>query len=122
MIQEWTAHGRGLLPKRRIGNAHMTTKYVPPAITETAFNCPHCGALTTQFWADVYAQPLKEDQRTPIQVVKGAYDQVLDDPEFDAETKKYLRDFEANMLKGEPFDHRLESGNYVYVQMNNTSL
>ena len=28
----------------------LQTKYVPPAVTETAFNCPHCGAFAQQSW------------------------------------------------------------------------
>lgn len=27
----------------------------PPSIAETAFDCPHCGAYTTQYWFEVYA-------------------------------------------------------------------
>lgn len=36
-------------------------KYVPPSITETAFNCPHCGALAKQTWFAVEAAPLTKD-------------------------------------------------------------
>lgn len=32
-------------------------KYVAPALSETAFNCPHCGVLTTQYWFNSYAKP-----------------------------------------------------------------
>ncbi len=31
-------------------------KYVSPSISETAFNCPHCGVLTTQYWYFVYGE------------------------------------------------------------------
>lgn len=31
-------------------------KYVAPALSETAFNCPHCGVLTTQSWYGAYAK------------------------------------------------------------------
>jgi hypothetical protein len=33
-------------------------KYVTPAVNQTAFNCPHCGALTTQYWHTVHADSL----------------------------------------------------------------
>ena len=36
-------------------------KYVPPAIDETAFNCPHCGALAKQFWFSMHADDFKKD-------------------------------------------------------------
>lgn len=30
-------------------------KYVSPSVRETAFNCPHCGVLTQQFWYKAHA-------------------------------------------------------------------
>jgi len=36
-------------------------KYVPPSISETAFNCPHCGALAKQFWRTAHAEPMEKD-------------------------------------------------------------
>ena len=30
-------------------------KYVPPSVKETAFNCPHCGVLASQYWYTVHA-------------------------------------------------------------------
>lgn len=33
-------------------------KHVTPSIAETAFNCPHCGALTTQTWFACRSAPL----------------------------------------------------------------
>src|SRR5690606_41225418 len=37
-------------------------KYVPPSITETAFNCPHCGALANQTWFHLKAETKKSDE------------------------------------------------------------
>lgn len=40
----------------------MTTaqpKYVSPTVKNTAFNCPHCGVLTTQYWHAGYANMLQ---------------------------------------------------------------
>lgn len=36
-------------------------KYVPPSITETAFNCPHCGALAKQTWFALQGDELGKD-------------------------------------------------------------
>ena len=41
-------------------------KYVSPSVRETAFNCPHCGALTTQQWYHFRAQPLGGESRVPF--------------------------------------------------------
>lgn len=36
-------------------------KYVSPSVTETSFNCPHCGVLTTQYWHQLIASPTKKN-------------------------------------------------------------
>ena len=41
------------------------TKSVPPSISETAFNCPHCGAFTTQHWYSLLARQLDRESPTP---------------------------------------------------------
>jgi hypothetical protein len=40
-------------------------KSVMPSIKETAFDCPHCGAYTTQRWYHLYTQGLSDDHRIP---------------------------------------------------------
>jgi hypothetical protein len=41
------------------------SKIVQPSIRETAFNCPHCSVLTTQFWYTLHAT-LMGDQKLPL--------------------------------------------------------
>lgn len=41
-------------------------KHVPPSISVTAFNCPHCGALAKQFWYDCFAKLKSEESPTPL--------------------------------------------------------
>lgn len=40
-------------------------KQVPPSTNETAFNCPHCGAFTTQHWFNLIARQNDKDAATP---------------------------------------------------------
>lgn len=40
-------------------------KYVPPSAKPAAFSCPHCGSLTTQYWFELYARPLEDDNGLP---------------------------------------------------------
>jgi hypothetical protein len=42
----------------------MTTKSNPPSINKQAFECPHCGAYTTQYWHNVFMDHTK-DNSTP---------------------------------------------------------
>ncbi len=43
----------------------MTTKSLEPSVAERAFDCPHCGAYTSQTWYSLHAKPLDSEQRTP---------------------------------------------------------
>lgn len=44
----------------------MMRKSVAPALTETAFDCPYCGAYTTQHWQNVFSEPRNRDSPTPF--------------------------------------------------------
>jgi len=39
----------------------MKKKSNPPSINEQAFDCPHCGAYTTQYWFDVLSDGRKDN-------------------------------------------------------------
>lgn len=41
--------------------ADVRAKYVPPAIDQVAFNCPHCGALAKQSWFTAHAERMSKD-------------------------------------------------------------
>ncbi|OYD24888.1 DUF4145 domain-containing protein [Oceanimonas baumannii] len=37
-----------------------------PSTSKTAFNCPHCGAYTTQQWSSLYAKKYINGRRVPV--------------------------------------------------------
>ncbi|MHC8343369.1 DUF4145 domain-containing protein [Pseudomonas sp. RT6P73] len=79
-------------------------KYVTPSTNETAFNCPHCGALTKQFWHDLTACVRSEKHPRPTIVGEtGAdeYDHFKDIK--DPDSQKALIDWANKMAKGQPF-------------------
>jgi len=43
----------------------MATKSVSPSISETAFDCPHYGAYTTQTWHNLHSVIRSDSDRTP---------------------------------------------------------
>ncbi len=43
----------------------MPSKYIAPSATVTAFNCPHCGVLTSQYWADAFSADVTTEARLP---------------------------------------------------------
>ncbi len=44
----------------------MAKKATPPSIEKTAFDCPHCGAFTTQYWFVLYARKLDDERSLPF--------------------------------------------------------
>jgi hypothetical protein len=88
--------------------------YVPASVKETAFNCPHCGALTSQEWYSLYADRV-EHGRTPFLPDAAFEKAVLNDPELDDETKERLIADAHNMNTGlvylaERNGHYLQTG------------
>lgn len=86
----------------------MSKKSVPPSIKETAFDCPHCGAYTTQTWLTVYARPISRESRTPF----------LPDEEFISDLMKQL-DAE-NREKYKDWFKKINSG-LVFLEKHNDS-
>ena len=66
----------------------MTSKSVPAAINETAFDCPHCGAYTTQFWYALNAKQLDENRPTPLIPTEDATKETLSRSIFTAEQRE----------------------------------
>ena len=66
----------------------MTMKSVPAAINETAFDCPHCGAYTTQFWYALNAKQLDESRPTPLIPTEDATKDTLSRSVFTAEQRE----------------------------------
>jgi Domain of unknown function (DUF4145) len=75
-------------------------KYVPPAIDQLAFNCPHCGALAKQFWFSVHVEALPNDE-TPRRLDPERAKQLeeIDDPE----AREQMMRWAERMLMGRAF-------------------
>ena len=81
-------------------------KYVPPSITETAFNCPHCGALAKQFWFSAFAYEM-EDGGTPLVVDEARRKEFNFEEVEDKEKRNEFERWADQMLEGRPFfEHR----------------
>jgi len=97
-------------------------KYVSPSVKETAFNCPHCGALAKQFWYSVYADQKDDKNPLPIVVGEGGAKEFKFDDIEDADIRQELTDWANKMGTGLPFLEGKKKGEYVYNDLNNVSV
>jgi hypothetical protein len=99
----------------------MKKKYVPASIRETAFNCPHCGALTSQVWFATYVDNLA-DGATPFipdaEVVKRIHSDQLLKPE---EKERFIENIKERM-KGLIFFDKHDGALYNRTESVNLSL
>ena len=98
-------------------------QHSPPSITETAFDCPHCGAFTTQYWFDLHAGRLGEKQRTPQFPGDAERQDVLRDKQLDFELKQSLLDWIESVENGLVFLPEKSRSEYTsYLQVGNLFL
>ncbi|WP_264212916.1 DUF4145 domain-containing protein [Leisingera thetidis] len=96
-------------------------KYVPPSAKETAFNCPHCGALAKQHWLKVYADPLSAKKPLPI-IVDSAGAKNFDFKDLkDEDARDQMTAWANKMGKGLPFIERRGGSEYAPYHLWNVS-
>lgn len=76
-------------------------KYVTPSISETAFNCPHCGALASQGWSEL--QGKRRTAKDPLSLILRP-EKLHDFEEIpDAKERQELVDLSKSLASGVPF-------------------
>jgi hypothetical protein len=65
------------------------SKTVAPSIADTAFNCPHCGAFTSQAFYALSAEEIKGDKKTPF-IPKPAFKAKLSDDKKNQELIEWI--------------------------------
>lgn len=99
----------------------MTTKYVEPSINETAFNCPHCGAYTTQHWKNLFTKPVSNESKLPHIPSAESLEDYKKDNDIPDEFKTIMISWVEQMLDGDIFTEKKNSSQYVW-DVNNLHL
>ena len=100
----------------------MTRKSIPPSINETAFDCPHCGAFTTQTWFISYATKIDEETRVPFIGDEDSLKRIATDENLTPELKGQVTEYFGKLLKGDVFLERVEKSLYNYFSAHNIFL
>jgi len=77
-------------------------KYVPPSARETAFNCPHCGALARQHWYTAHAEKMKKDD-LPMVIDAAMLEELTLDHVEDKDEREKLFAWAKKKSSGRPF-------------------
>lgn len=97
-------------------------KYVSPSVRETAFNCPHCGTLTTQFWYSLHAKNARGDKPLPI-VIPADDERKFDFLDVEDRTEReHLVDFFRKLKLGRPFFDKSGDAIYAHPALQNVNV
>lgn len=99
-----------------------TKRSAPPSISEVAFDCPYCGAYTTQTWFDLYISNRPKDSRTPGRPDPDAVQSVQSDKEMPPEVKRSLIEFFKAWSSGHVFLDKDSDSKYLQWQARNLNI
>ncbi len=97
-------------------------KHVPPTIYETAFNCPHCGALAKQDWYSLLANQNSRERPLPLVIDSKRREEINFEHIEDTKERNRLSDWADTMAKGRPFLKPIKYGENAWQHLYNTSL
>lgn len=100
----------------------MSKPATPPSISATAFDCPHCGAFTTQHWYKLHADQLGEKQRVPLFPDAQAKDRIRKATDLEDAQRKNILQWIEKISAGLVLLDRNQSGSYVYNDVGNLHL
>jgi len=99
----------------------MTDAIKPPSISETGFNCPHCGVLATQYWFRLFADALSGDRRTPL-IPDDDILKRIDSSDLGADAKASIRQWAQGMMTRLIFTDQKETSTYLRNEVHNLYL
>jgi hypothetical protein len=100
----------------------MNTNQNTPLISKTAFNCPHCGAYTTQYWSKLFVGSYDGDVRTPGIPDEKFITEIQNDKILKEEMKYEFISWAKNMMNGKPFIESSTDSPYHAPILNNCNI
>jgi hypothetical protein len=94
----------------------------PPSISETAFDCPHCGVFTTQFWYKLHATQIEGEKRRPSIVKPDAEKAIRQDTSLNAAQIQHFVDFAKRANTGLIYIEKTDSAFYPSNYLLNLNL
>ena len=90
----------------------MPAEVHPASTKETAFDCPHCGAYTSQQWYQLFSRRNPEDEKLPLLPNQDALDELERDSRYKPEAKEGIIDWMKNVIGGLVFLNEEENAPY----------
>jgi len=100
----------------------MSKASTPPSISATAFDCPHCGAFTTQHWYKLHADQVNQKDRVPSIPDTETREKISQAKELEDEHRNRLLLWVDKILTGLIILNRNKDGKYVYSDIDNLHL
>ncbi|SCX27221.1 DUF4145 domain-containing protein [Agrobacterium rosae] len=97
-------------------------KYVAPSIRETAFNCAHCGALTTQYWYTLRADAVETTDSLPLVITPAVASEYQYEHIKHKEIRADLLEWSAKLMTGEIFLSNGEDGKNRFKSVSNVNI
>lgn len=88
----------------------MVSKIVAPGVNLNAFSCPHCGALTHQYWYLMFGQPLGDEHVPDLWSQERIEREVKDIP---ASSRDGFRRYWGQFVSGLPIQQESSDGTYL---------
>lgn len=99
-------------------------KHVQPSATATAFNCVHCGTLTTQTWSMLYADRYDGPRKHPPMPNQENVDGVINNKELAKDPERHARsiNYVTRVAAGELFYNKIEGNVYPDFHVPNLNI
>ena len=97
-------------------------RIVQPSVRETAFNCPHCGAFTTQHWYELDAEEITGDPPLPFVVRQEQKNGLINNREIPDAAKKEMLVWFETLEKGLVFIREKHESTWVKNGVDNLNL